>query len=1049
MRALLLSVVACCVSAPCWSQTPAGRIAGWILDPSGAAVAQAQVEALHLETGRRHVSTSNEAGVYRFAVLPVGNYELTPSAPKFAGRPRRVRLEVGRHLNVDLSLLLEAERVTVTVTDSTPLIDPENTALGAVIGRETLANLPLNQREFLQLALLSAGALPAAPGSELERQNNSGLHLSGAREASNNFLLDGVDNNDLYINRIVVSPPLDSIREFRLHAANYRAEYGRSGGAQINVVTQGGTNRLHGSFYEYLRNDALDARNFFDPPDQAIPPFKRNQFGGSLGGPIRREKTFFFAGYEGTRIRDAVTKTARVPTAVERAGDFSASSGAIIDPFTQQPFPNNQIPPERIDPIGSALASYWPDPNREGFLNLVSTPVGDVLINQTYGRLDHYLSSKDTVYLRYNLSHDRSLAPFNEGNTNVPGFGSFVLNRGQNLAVSETHFFSPRLIWEGRFGFNRLRREVLQQNVSNDIAGRLGIPGLSADPDFVGFPAINVAGFDNLSDNIAQPILRRDNTFQVVQQLTHVRGRHTLKAGLEYRRFSNSGIQGFFGRGQFNFLGVFTTNGVADMLLGFPTFTIQTIIDNPFRQRAASWNGYLQDDWKVTPRLTLNLGLRYEWNSPATDADDRFTFFDLASNELVRAGAEGASQSGFRSDANNIAPRVGVSWSPLGSDDLAIRAGYGVFYDVAILEANSGLYFNPPFFELRVFVPTQQQLLTLSNPFPESSGFAPPPSVNAMQPDFRTAYMHHWNASVEKALPGRVVVRAAYVGSKGTKLLRRRDINQPFPGEGPVQGRRPIPGFANVVVFESGAASTYHSGQLSVERRFGRGFTFSGAYVLSKSIDDMSAFLQTDGDQSFAQNNHDLRAERGLSAFDRRHRFVLTTSYALPFQRNLLARGWQLYAIGSFQSGPPFTPRLSFDNSNTGNTGDVSGVDRPDVVGNPRQGPSTPERFFNTAAFAPPQPFQFGNAGRNILTGPGLATVDVAIVRTFALSESVSLDFRTEAFNLANRANFDLPRRVCHANRLHKSCDLPDSDFGSIPSAKSARQIQFSLRLRF
>ena len=1039
MRSLLLSVVACCVSAPCWSQTPAGRIAGWILDPSGAAVAQAQVEALHLETGRRYRSESNQAGVYRFAVLPVGNYELTPSAPKFTGRPRRVRLEVGRHLNVDLSLSLETERVKVTVTDSTPLIDPENAALGAVIGRETLANLPLNQREFLQLALLSAGALPAAPGSELERQNNSGLHLSGAREASNNFLLDGVDNNDLYINRIVVSPPLDSIREFRLHAANYRAEYGRSGGAQINVVTQGGTNRLHGSFYEYLRNDALDARNFFDLPDQPIPPFKRNQFGGSLGGPIRREKTFFFAGYEGTRIRDAVTKRARVPTAAERAGDFSASTGAIIDPFTQQPFPNNQIPPERIDPIGSALASYWPDPNLEGFpQNLVSTPVGDALINQTYGRLDHYLSSKNTVYLRYNLSHDRSLAPFNDGNTNVPGFGSFVLNRGQNLALSETHFFSPRLIWEGRFGFNRLRREVLQQNVGNDIAGQLGIPGLSTDPDFVGFPAINVAGFDNLSDNIAQPILRQDNTFHVVQQLTHVRGRHTLKAGLEYRRFSNRGIQGFFGRGQFNFLGVFTTNAVADMLLGFPTFTIQTIIDNPFRQRASSWNGYLQDDWKVTPRLTLNLGLRYEWNRPATDADDRFTFFDLARNALVRAGADGASRSGLKSDANNIAPRVGVSWSPRGSDDLAIRAGYGIFYDVAILEANSGLYFNPPFFELRVFAPTQQQPLTLSNPFPESSGFAPPPSVNAMQPDFRTGYMQHWNASLEKALPGRVVVRAAYVGSKGTKLLRRRDINQPTPGKEAVQDRRPIPGFANVVVFESGAASAYHSGQLSVERRFGRGFTFSGAYVLSKSIDDMSAFLQTDGDQSFAQNNHDLRAERGLSAFDRRHRFVFTTSYALPFQRNLLARGWQLYAIGSFQSGPPFTPRLSFDNSNTGNTGDVSGVDRPDVVGDPRQGPSTPERFFNTAAFLTPQPFRFGNAGRNILTGPGLATVDVAIVRTFALSESVSLDFRTEAFNLTNRPNFDLPRRVS---------DQPD--FGSIPSAKSARQIQFSLRLRF
>ena len=299
MRSLLLSLVACCVSVPCWSQTPAGRIAGWILDPSGAAVPQVQVEARHLETGRRRLTKSDEAGVYRFAVLPVGNYELTPSAPKFVGRPRRVRLEVGRHLNVDLSLSLETEQVKVTVTDSTPLVDPENAALGAVISRETLADLPLNQREFLQLALLSAGALPAAPGSELERQNNSGLHLSGAREASNNFLLDGVDNNDLYINRIVVSPPLDSVREFRLHAANYQAEYGRSGGAQINVVTQSGTNRLHGSFYEYLRNDALDARNFFDPAGEPIPPIQAEPVRWIVGRAHPARKDILLCGVRG------------------------------------------------------------------------------------------------------------------------------------------------------------------------------------------------------------------------------------------------------------------------------------------------------------------------------------------------------------------------------------------------------------------------------------------------------------------------------------------------------------------------------------------------------------------------------------------------------------------------------------------------------------------------------------------------------------------------------------------------------------------------------
>jgi outer membrane receptor protein involved in Fe transport len=1035
--AVLLPLI--CSMQICSAQTPAGRIAGRVFDPSGAVVVGARVEALQIETERGHRTVSNSQGEYRFAVLPVGTYTITAAAPGFNGQPRRLRLEVGRRLRVDLDVLLESTDVAIEVAESTPLLEPENAAVGSVIGREAIANLPLNERQFLQLALLSAGTLQAAQGSELSRQNNSGLHISGARESSNNFLLDGVDNNDLYINRLVVSPPLDSVREFRLHVSNYQAEYGRGGGAQINVVSRAGTNQPHGSFYEYLRNDSLDARNFFDSPEDRIPQFQRNQFGGSIGGPILREKSFFFAGFEGTRIRDGVTKTARVPTPEQRLGDFSGSPVPLIDPFTQQPFPDNRIPADRIHPSGAAIASRWPDPNRAGAgQNFVSSPVGDALVNQIYGRADHYFSPSDAFYMRYNLSHDRSLEPFNDGVTNVPGFGSFVLNRGQNLVVSETHIFGPSTIWEGRFGFNRLRREVVQQNAGTDFAAELGIPGLSTDPRFAGFPGISVGGVDNLSDNTALPILREDNTFHLLQNVTQVRGRHTFKWGGEFRYFGNDGIQGFFPRGQLNFLGAFTQNPVGDLLLGFPTFTIQTVIDNPFKQRTSSWNGYLQDNWRITPRLTLNLGLRYEWNQPATDANDRFTTFDFGSQELVRAGTGGVPRAGFGTDGNNFAPRFGLSWSPRAANDLVLRGGYGIFYDSTILEANSGLYFNPPFFELRLFFPSQERLLTLNDPFPSGAGFSPPPTAFAMHPSFSTPYLQHWNASVEKTLTDQLVARAAYVGSKGTKLLRQRDINQPAPGAGPTFLRQPIPGFANVILFESAASSVYHSAQLSLERRFAAGLAFSAGYTISKSIDDNSAFLSTDGDPSFPQNSHNLRAERGLSTFDQRQRFVFTASYSAPFRKNILVRDWQFHAIVAFQSGTPFTPQLSFDNSNTGNTGAIAGSDRPDVVGDPSGGASTPERFFNTAAFATAAPEMFGNAGRNILTGPGLATVDVAVVRTFRLGESAAVDFRAEAFNLANRPNFDLPIRIS---------DQPG--FGSIPSARSARQIQFSLRLRY
>ena len=441
-------------------QSPAGSIQGVVSDPSGAP-AEATVTARLIETGRVFEATTDVEGLYRLPVLPVGRYEITASAAGFAGVPRRVRLEVGRRLGVDLELALEEVRTSLEVEDSTPLLDAGGVIGDPVINRERLRALPLNQREFLQLALLAGGAHPAAPGSELERQNDSGLHLNGAREASNNFLLDGVDNNDLYINRLVVSPPLDSVREFRLHATTYQAEFGRSGGGQVNVVSRGGTNQLHGSFYEYLRNDAMDARNFFDPAGQPIPKFQRNQFGASIGGPIRTDRVFFFGGYEGTRIRDAVTRTARVPTPQELAGDFSALGRPIIDPFTQAPFPDNRIPAARLDPAAAALAESWPAPNRpDPVQNLVTTPVGDGLVNQLYGRVDFYATDKDALYARYNLSHDRSLAPFGDGNTNVPGFGGFALNRGQNLAVAETHVFGPNAVWEARFGFNRLRREI-------------------------------------------------------------------------------------------------------------------------------------------------------------------------------------------------------------------------------------------------------------------------------------------------------------------------------------------------------------------------------------------------------------------------------------------------------------------------------------------------------------------------------------------------------------------------------------------------------------
>ena len=1023
------------------AQGPSGRVGGRVFDPSGRPLSGEPVGLEETSTGLRIEARSDENGRYAFPLVPPGTYEIAADGDRWVSARQTLQVEVGRTLEVDLQAVPRREldqTVRIEVSDATPMVDPD-ASIGFSVNRERLARLPLNRREFLPLALLAGGALPAAPGSELERQGAGGLAVNGARETSNNFLLDGIDNNDLYNNRVVVSPPLDSVREFRLHAVNYSAEFGRSAGAQVNVVSRSGANRLHASAYEYLRNDAIDARNYFDPA--AKPQFNRNQFGVSVGGPIAPNRAFFFGGYEDTRVRDADTRTARVPTAAELAGDFSASLQPVIDPFTQQPFSGNRIPAERLSPIAQSLAQAWPAPNRaDPAQNLVSTPVGDALANQVYGRVDLVPSDADRLYARYNFSHDDTFSPFNEGGSAVPGFGSTVLNRANHFALAHNRAFGPGVVWESRFGVNRLRREVLHQNVGNDVAGALGIPGLDALPSvtefaaFSGFPAIDIPGYDSIGDDSALPIVRFNTTYHVLTSLTARGGAHTVKTGVEYRHIRINGIQGLFGRGQFNFLGALTTHPLSDFLLGLPTYTIQTTVDNPFRQRTSSWNAYVQDDWRLAPRLTLNLGLRYEWNRPAVDARDRFQVFDFADQTLAPAGTTDLGRAGYRGDANNFAPRIGLSWNP---GRYVVRAAYGVFYDVNTLEANSGLYFNPPYFDLRLFFPSETQLLTFENPFPTGAGFTPLASVNAIQPDFRTGYGQHWNFGVERELPGRLVARAAYAASKGTKLLRRRDLNQPVSGPGEVDARRPIAGFANVVQFESGSSSSYHSGVVSLERRFASGPTFSTAYTWSKSIDNVSSFLASTGDQAFPQNSHDFDAERALSNFDARHRLVVTASLESPFQ-NPLARNWELHAIASWMSGRPLTPALSVDNSNTGNSGSIFGEDRPNLVGDPHAGPSTPERFFNPGAFATPPEFEFGNVGRNTLTGPSIGTVDVAVVRGFEIGERARFDVRAEGFNLTNRPNFDLPRRFA---------DQPT--FGRITSAGAARQLQLGLRITY
>ena len=1036
-----------------FAQSPLATVFGTVRDQTGGMLEGVQIEMREESTGAARSTLSVKNGTFIIPVLPPGRYTATATLAEFKkGIIKNVTLSVGDKTALNFVLEVGSNQESITVEANAQLTQTESSSVGQVIDNQKITTLPLNEREFLQLALLGPGAAPPAPESRLSTQSNSGVNISGAREASNNFLLDGVDNNDLFLNRLVVNPSVDALGEFKIQSSNYEAEFGRNGGAQVNVALKSGTNDLHGSLFEFLRNSALDAKNFFDLPDQKIPIFQRNQFGGSLGGAIAKSKTFYFANFEGLRTRRAETRTSNVPTIEEKMGDFSHSAVSLQNPFMGGPFPGNRIPEEMLSSQGRAIADLYPDPNRNvPGQNFVTSPVARERMTQFNLKLDHQAGARIKLFARYSFIDEFDVSPYAQKGPNLPGFGIHVLDRGQNLALGATHVFSPRALNEFRFGFNRLRREVFQENLGTDGFQELGIAGPNVPPRDSGYPSVVLAGYEKLGDDPNIPLVRRTSNFHFTDGLSLSRGRQLFKLGGEVRYYQENGYNDLFARGQLNFQPIFTGDALGDLLLGLPLLSISTVNDNPQALRTTSYNIYLQDDWKVHPRLTLNLGLRYEFNTPPVDAHDRLVTFDVDSQRFIPVGQEGVPRSGVDSDYNNVAPRFGVSWDVTGSGRTVLRSGYGIYYDSGTLIENETLYFNPPYFQLSLFFTQPPNLLTLDNPFPAGGGFEPLPSPITMDRRFRTAYAQQWSFGLQRELHKDLLVEVNYVGAKGTKLVMKRNLNQPPPGPGDINDRRPIQGFSDILFVSSDASSIYHSLQLRVEKRYTHGLSLLGAYTYSKSLDNVSAFLESKGNDNTPQNSYDIAAERGPSDFDLRQRVSGSLIYDLPFgpERRwkvgegkvvkTLVSGWQLSSIVTFQSGRPFTPRLGTDNSNTGNVGGFFAHDRPDVVGDPNLEVRTPDRFFNTDAFAIAPSYTFGNAGRNILIGPGLSNFDVALLKHFELSGSRSLQFRAEFFNLMNHPNFQLPESFI---------DNP-ATFGRILSAGPSRQIQFGLKFLF
>ena len=1018
-------------------QVSTGALSGYVLDPSDRSVPGAVVTLQSVGRSVLRSAHTDLTGFYLFEELAPDDYQLAVNATGFAPvRSEGVRVEVDHRARLDVRVPLAGKGEKIVVQGRALDLNTESSELGAVLDQSRIELLPLNQRDFLQLALLMSGVSPPVQGSELSTRGTFAMHANGGREEANNYLLDGVDNNDSDNGGYVLQPSVDAVQEFKIATNSYSAEYGKASAGQVNVVTRAGSNELHGTVYDYLRNRDLDARNFFDGADRAQDI--RNQFGAGTGGAIRKDNTFFYASFEGLRELRGQTQLGTVPTAAVRTGDLSSLGTVVSDPFTGMPFPGNVIPSSRISPHASQVLALFPLPNLPGQGgNYQSSPVYTGNQNQGSGRIDHRLSSTAELTVRYTYGRRDLFEPFAENQVELPRFGDYVFDRGNNALIHYQQTLGARAANSLIVGFNRAVRQIFTQNNQVNVNNLWGVNYLPTVSRDFGYPGISITGYSRVGDVASLPIDRADNTYQLVDNFSLIRGAHSLKAGGEARILQLNGYVEIYSRGQMNFTGALTGSGIGDLLLGLPTLGIKSQYTGPQTLRAKSWSGYFQDDWKVTRNLTLNLGMRYEYDTPPTDPTNRMSTFNFKDGSIEQVGTNGLSRSGMRSHPYDFAPRVGFAWSPL--NHTVVRGGYGLYYDAGMFVVNSSLYFNPPFFTISVFFPSDTSLITLSNPFAASNGFTPPAALSFVSPDFAPSYTQHWNLTVQREVDQVGVITAAYAGSKGTHLPRSLDINQPLtPGPGDISTRSPYPAYSNVLMTESGGNSEYQSLQLSFNRRLARGLSVLAAYTFSKSIDDTSAFLPTAPDQNFPQDSHNYRLERALSSYDVPQRATVAFVYQIP-GANRWTRGFEFSGIVTAQSGQPFTPMLSSDNSNTGNSGGNFGVDRPNVVHSPALANPSPSEWFDVTAFAVPPQYTWGNAGRNILRGPGLLTTDISLRRSFALREKLRLVGEVQAFNGMNRTNFDLPNAYA---------DQP-ATFGRILSAKAPRQIQMALRFQF
>lgn len=978
-----------------------GLVEGQVTDQNGAAVSGAKVRASCRELQVDRAVLSDSAGRYQLPALPVGDYQLTVKATGFRTSViGSLGVEVSKRITQNFQLEVGDISEEVTVNSVNGLIEDGTVSVGSVTSTRMVQELPLNGRFLLDLGLL-------APGSVTPPQNGVGavpvrgagsfaINTAGNREESVNYVVNGITLNNLWFNSINFQPSLSSVQEFKLDNSTFSAEYGQSSGAVVNIATRSGASQLHGELFEYLRNDAFDARNFFDFTSEP-PPFMRNQFGGSLSGPIFKEKTFFFVSYEGLRHRQGLTLNSLVLSDAERI--------AITDPVIIKL--SEFIP--RANVIDSSAASR--------FIGPATAPVN---LDNFSLDVSHNFGVRDRLHGYYAFQGRNFVEPNRFSGNTIPGFGFSDRSPRQLLTLNETHIFGSDVVNVIRAGFNRLVARNTPGTPLNPVD--LGIQIGVNQP--IGLPQINVAGGGlNFGGPANIQSGRGDTTLVVGDTVSWHHKQHSLTFGGEFRQFLNNLFR--FGTGSFNF------PTVADFIAGTANSFSVTLGNQSSSVTQNALGLFVQDAYKFKSNLTFEVGLRYDWNITPTERFDRFIVFDPATVSLLRVGTD--LDKIYQQNNKNFQPRFGFVWDPKGMGKTVVRAAYAILTEQSPTNVVTGTTSNPP-----LAIP-----LTFSGPIrldnaiarAQPAGLAP----QSVDHGFKNAYVQSWNLNLQHEIAPKLGMMVGYLGSKGTHLMLRRNLNQPLDGIRPyprLSDSSPIlPGtpLSNITQVESTGNSNYNAAWVTVNQRLAHGLQFNASYTWSKSLDYNSRSLQ----DVVVQDSYDLRADRGLSDYDARHRFVISGLLELPFRGNQFVEGWQIAAIVQIQSGNPVNIVTS-DSTVNG----VANTLRPDVAG-PIRIFGNVDRWFDTSVFTAVA--RFGSLGRNVVIGPGFNNTDFSITKNTKITDQVRAQFRVEIFDLFNHPNFGQPGNVVGSPAFGRITNtrFPTGENGS------SRQLQFALRLIF